>query len=206
MADDTLPSARSGAGPGGPAGGPAGGELDELAAATAADARVYLSTITEVATGRMDSTALSLLLLAVSQALVAGARLGAVADVVPDSRYEPDAGPDADVDPVRAGLANVFEGLDDYADVVDPLTDATLVRGALSDDLAAVAADLEHGLRHHERGEVTEALWWWQFSYLSSWGLRASAALRALQSLLAHLRLDVDAETVSDAEFDALHP
>ena len=181
-------------------------ELAQLAATTAADARAYLSTVTEVATGRMDSTALSVLLLAVSQALVSGARLGAVADVVPSRRYEPDAGPDPDVDPVRAGLANVLEGLDDYADVVDPLTDAKLVRGALSDDLASVAADLEHGLRHHERGDVTEALWWWQFSYLSSWGLRATAALRVLQSLLAHLRLDVDSETVSDAEFDALHP
>jgi hypothetical protein len=181
-------------------------ELAELAATTAADARAYLSTVTEVATGRMDSTALSVLLLAVSQALVSGAHLGAVADVVPSRRYEPDAGPDPDVDPVRAGLANVLEGLDDYADVVDPLTDAKLVRGALSDDLASVAADLEHGLRHHERGDLTEALWWWQFSYLSSWGLRATAALRVLQSLLAHLRLDVDSETVSDAEFDALHP
>jgi hypothetical protein len=183
-----------------------GAELADLAAKTAADARAYLSTVTEVATGRMDSTALSVLLLAVSQALVTGAHLGAVADVVPARRYEPDAGPDPDVDPVRAGLANVLEGLDDYADVVDPLTNAKLVRGALSDDLASVAADLEHGLRHHERGDVTEALWWWQFSYLSSWGLRASAALRVLQSLLAHLRLDVDSETVSDAEFDALHP
>jgi hypothetical protein len=181
-------------------------ELLALAAATAGDARAYLSTVTEVATGRMDSTALSVLLLAVSQALVTGAHLGAVADVVPARRYEPDAGPDPDVDPVRAGLANVLDGLDDYADVVDPLTDAKLVRGALSDDLASVAADLEHGLRHFERGDVTEALWWWQFSYLSSWGPRASAALRVLQSVLAHLRLDVDAETVSDAEFDALHP
>ena len=192
--------------PGPAAAEPVGPELAALAAGTAAGARAYLSTVTEVATGRMDSTALSVLLLAVSQALLAGAHLGAVADVVPARRFEPDAGPDPDVDPVRAGLANVLEGLDDYADVVDPLTDATLVRGALSDDLAAVAADLEHGLRHHERGEVTEALWWWQFSYLSSWGQRASAALRAVQSLLAHLRLDVDAETVSDAEFDALHP
>ena len=181
-------------------------ELARLAAATAEEARAYLSTVTEVATGRMDSTALSVLLLAVSQALLSGARLGALADVVPARRFEPDAGPDPDVDPVRAGLANVMEGLDDYADVVDPLTNAELVRGSLSDDLASVAADLVHGLRHHERGDVSEALWWWQFSYLSSWGLRATAALRVLQSLLGHLRLDVDAETVSDAEFDALHP
>ncbi|WP_432547043.1 DUF5063 domain-containing protein [Kineococcus sp. SYSU DK004] len=188
-------------------GAPAGaGEWAELADATAAEARAYLDAVTEVAAGRMDETALSVLLLAVSQALVTGARLGAVADVVPARRFEPDAGPDPDVDPLRTGLANVLDGVDDYADVVDPLTNAKLVRGALSDDLASVAADLVHGLRHHERGDVTEALWWWQFSYLSTWGLRATAALRVLQSLLGHLRLDVDAETASDAEFDALHP
>ncbi|MEZ0492407.1 DUF5063 domain-containing protein [Kineococcus sp. TBRC 1896] len=181
-------------------------DLTALADATAADARAFLSSVTEVATGRLDSAALSVLLLAVSQMLLTGARLGAVDDVVPARRFEPDAGPDPDVDPVRTSLANVLEGLDDYADVVDPLTDAELVRGALSDDLASVAADLEHGLRHHERGDLTEALWWWQFSYLSSWGPRATAALRVLQSLLAHLRLDVDAETVAEAEFDALHP
>lgn len=181
-------------------------DLTRLADATAAEVRDYLSSVTEVATGRMDSTALSVLLLAVSQTLLTGARLGAVDDVVPARRFEPDAGPDPDVDPVRTSLANVLEGLDDYADVVDPLTNAKLVRGALSDDLASIAADLEHGLRHHERGDVTEALWWWQFSYLSSWGPRATAALRVLQSLLAHLRLDVDAETAADAEFDALHP
>ncbi|WP_380171077.1 DUF5063 domain-containing protein [Kineococcus sp. DHX-1] len=181
-------------------------DLTRLADATAAEVRDYLSSVTEVATGRMDSTALSVLLLAVSQTLLTGARLGAVDDIVPARRFEPDAGPDPDVDPVRTSLANVLEGLDDYADVVDPLTNAKLVRGALSDDLASIAADLEHGLRHHERGDVTEALWWWQFSYLSSWGPRATAALRVLQSLLAHLRLDVDAETAADAEFDALHP
>ncbi|WP_432509352.1 DUF5063 domain-containing protein [Kineococcus auxinigenes] len=181
-------------------------ELAQLAATTALEVRDYLDAVTEVASGQLGSTALSVLLLAVSQLQVTGARLGAVADVVPARRFEPDAGPDPDVDPVRAGLANVLEGVDDYADVTDPLTNAELVRGALSDDLASVAADLVHGVRHFERGEVTEALWWWQFSYLSSWGLRSSAALRVLQSLLAHLRLDVDAETASDAEFDALHP
>jgi len=35
--------------------------------------------------------------------------------------------------------------------------------------------------------------------------VRAASALRVLQSMLGHLRLDVDAETVADAEFEALH-
>lgn len=180
-------------------------ELSRLAEETATDAQDYLDAVTEVAAGSAPDTAIPVLLLAVSQTLLAGARLGAITDVVPSERFEPDSGPDPDIDPVRTGLANLFEGLDEYADVVDPLTSGEVVRGRLTDDLADIALDLSHGLRHYRAGKVDEALWWWQFSYLSTWGVRATSALRVLQSLLGHLRLDVDAETVADAEFDALH-
>jgi len=180
-------------------------ELRRMGEETASDAQAFLDAVTEVATGSSPDVAIPVLLLALSQSLLAGARLGAITDVVPSERFEPDAGPDPDVDPVRASLANVFDGLDEYADIVDPLTNGEVVRGSLSDDLADVAADLAHGLRHYRAGRVDEALWWWQFSYLSTWGLRATTALRVLQSMLAHLRLDVDADTVADAEFEALH-
>ncbi len=180
-------------------------ELRHLADETSTDAQAYLDAVTEVAAGAAPETAIPVLLLALSQTLLAGARLGAITDVVPSERFEPDAGPDPDVDPVRIGLANLFEGLDEYADVVDPMTSGEVVRGSLSDDLADVATDLAHGLRHFRAGRVDEALWWWQFSYLSTWGVRATAALRVLQSMMGHLRLDVDHETVADAEFEALH-
>lgn len=180
-------------------------ELSRLAEETATDAQDYLDAVTEVAAGSSPDTAIPVLLLAVSQTLLAGARLGAITDVVPSERFEPDSGPDADVDPVRTGLANLFEGLDEYADVVDPLTSGEVVSGSLTDDLADIAADLSHGLRHYRSGRIDEALWWWQFSYLSNWGLRATSALRVLQSMLGHLRLDVDADTAADAEFEALH-
>ncbi len=180
-------------------------ELRRIGEETATDAEAFLDAVTEVAAGSSPDIAIPVLLLALSQSLLAGARLGAITDVVPSERFEPDAGPDPDVDPVRASLANVFEGLDEYADVVDPLTDGTVVQGSLSDDLADVAADLAHGLRHYRAGRVDEALWWWQFSYLSTWGVRSTTALRVLQSMLGHLRLDVDADTVADAEFEALH-
>ena len=137
--------------------------------------------------------------------LVSGARLGAVEDVVPEERYEPDA-PDPELDPLRESLANLFEGLDEYADVEDPLTSPELGVGSVSNDLVDVAGALVHGLEHHEAGRPLEALWWWQFSYLSHWGERAASALRVIQTLLAHVRLDADDETVSEAEFDALHP
>lgn len=180
-------------------------ELRALADETAADALAYLDALTEVAAGSSPDTAIPVLLLALSQTSVAGARLGAISDVVPSERFEPDAGPDPDVDPVRQNLANLFEGLDDYADVVDPLTDHEVVRGSLVDDLADVASALAHGLKHYRAGRVDEALWWWQYSYLSEWGVRATSALRVLQTVLAHVRLDADPDTVADAEFEALH-
>ncbi len=183
-----------------------GAVLEALAADTAREATGYLDAVTEVAAGNQPESALPVLLLALSQVLTTGARLGAIQDVLPDEKFEPDTGPDADdVDAVRSGLANVLDGLDDYADVVDPLTSLEIVRGSLSGDIAEVAAALVHGLRHFEQGRTTEALWWWQFSYLSAWGDRAASALRVLLSVLGHLRLDADDEVVAEAQFEALH-
>jgi hypothetical protein len=109
------------------------------------------------------------------------------------------------VDPLHASLANALEGLDDYGEIFDPIVPGGVVHGSLSGDLAEVASALDHGLHHFEAGRIDEALWWWQFSYLSSWGPRAASALRVVQSILGHLRLDADEEVVADAEFDALN-
>ena len=184
----------------------AAGDWAVLGEESAADARMFLLTVREVASGEADDSALPVVLLALSQVLVMGARLGAVEDVVPDERFEPDPGPDIELDPLRESLANLFEGLDEYADIVDPLTTPELGVGSLSNDLVDIASALSHGLSHHEDGRVVEALWWWQFSYLSHWGERAASALRVVQGLLAHVRLDADEEAVAEAEFDALHP
>lgn len=181
-------------------------ELQALSDTTAADATQFLATVRDVAAGESPESAIALLLLATSEILVAGSRLGAIGDVVPLDRFEIDPGPETDPDPIRDALANLLEGLDEYADVVDPLTAAELTRGALSNDFADIVAALDHGLAHHAAGRSIEALWWWQFSYLSTWGDRAASALRVLQSVLAHLRLDADDETVAEAEFEALHP
>ncbi|MGI8718178.1 MAG: DUF5063 domain-containing protein [Lapillicoccus sp.] len=181
-------------------------ELIMLAEESARDARIYLNTVTEVASGAAADTAIPVLLLATSQLLLTGSRLGAIQDIVLVERFEPDTGPDEDVDPLRANLANLFDGIDDYADVVDPVTAAELTRGSLSNDITDIVVSLTHGLRHFQAGRRIEALWWWQFSYLSTWGERAASSLRVLQSVLSHLRLDADQELVADAEFDALHP
>jgi hypothetical protein len=181
-------------------------ELGRLCELTAHEASSFLNAVTEVASGSSPDTAIPVLTLALSQVLVAGARLGAIQDVVLTDRFEADAGPDDDADPLRDGLSNLFTGIDEYADVVDPLTTGELTTGSLSNDLADIAVALTHGLKHFAAGRRAEALWWWQFSYLSSWGDRASSSLRVLQSILSHLRLDADADQVAEAEFEALHP
>ena len=129
---------------------------------------------------------------------VVGARvavLGAVVDVVPDERYEPDAGVDPAADGLRERLAELIGPADEYVEVFDPyVRGGEIVHSRLSDDIADVAADLYHGLAHFKAGRADEALWWWQYSYLANWGSTASSALRALHSAVAHTRLDAGAE------------
>ena len=181
-------------------------DLMGLADLTAHEASAFLTAVTEVASGNTPDTAIPLLTLALSQVLVTGARLGAIQDVVLEERFEPDAGPDDDPDPLRDSLANLLAGIDDYVYVIDPVTSPERADGSITNDLADVALALAHGLKHYGTGRRIEALWWWQFSYLSNWGDRALASMRALQSILSHLRLDADEDQVAEAEFDALHP
>ena len=157
-----------------------------------------------MAAGSNPDATIPLLLLAVSDMLGSGARLGAMQDIVPSERFEPDVGPDPDVDPLHVALANVLDGLDDYPEVVDPVLGPEIGHATISGDLVAIAGALAQGLRHFEAGQVLEALWWWQFSYLSDWGERASSVLRVLQIILAHLRLDVEDDVAAEAEYDAL--
>ena len=92
---------------------------------------------------------------------------------------------------MRLRLAKLLGGVDTYSFVFDPY-DPEVVDSQLSDDLTSIAADLENGLRHFRAGNIAEALWWWQFSYVSSWGNLAGALLNALLSVVAHDRLDVE--------------
>ncbi len=166
-------------------------ELEDLAQGIADQAESFLLALRDIARSGDRGTAVPLLLLEVSQLLLAGARLGVQTDFVPSERFEPDAGPDPDLDLMRERLAELLEGVDDFTEVFDPYVDPPeLVSSRLSDDLADIAASVAHGLRHFRAGSTQEALWWWQFSYVSSWGAEASASLRALQSVIAHDRLD----------------
>ncbi|MET7639530.1 DUF5063 domain-containing protein [Streptomyces sp. NPDC005438] len=182
---------------------------DDFAVSICDQVESFLVSVTEVAKGDEPSSAVPYLLLEVSQLLLAGGRLGAHEDIVPDERYEPDVGPEPDVDELRERLAALLDPVDVYSEVFDPYVPRTApVACRISDDLADVITDLRHGMAHYRAGRISEALWWWQFSYLSNWGPTASAALRALQSLVAHVRLDTPLheldglDTDSDAEDD----
>jgi hypothetical protein len=143
--------------------------------------------------GDYAGAAVPLLLLEVSQLLLAGARLGAQRDFQPETQYQPDVGPDPDLDAMRMRLAAKLGEVDTYAHNIEPY-DPDTVPAQISDDLTLIATDIANGLRHFRSGNVDEALWWWQFSYLASWGNNACGVLTALHSIVAHSRLDRDYE------------
>jgi len=174
-------------------------ELEDFAQQIADQVESFLVALQAIARDGDDSRAISLLLLEVSQVLLAGARLGVQADFTPAEEFQPDAGPDPDLDGMRLRLARMLDGVDMYAEVFDTYGEPEVVSSMLSDDLTSMATALAHGLRHYRAGRVLEALWWWQFSYVASWGSEASAVLRALQSIVAHDRLDADFEGDEEA-------
>ena len=163
-------------------------DLVTLAEGLASAAARFVQAVEAVAAGAGNSQEIAILLLEVSDILAMGARLGAIDDVVPEGRFEPDAGAEPDVDRLRAALAVQLAPIDGYVEVFAPYADPELVPGRLSDDIAAIVADLLHGLAHHAAGRVLEALWWWQTTYLSSWGDSGATALRALRSVVSHVR------------------
>ncbi|GGX93665.1 DUF5063 domain-containing protein [Streptomyces hiroshimensis] len=177
---------------------------DDFAVSVADSIESFIVAVAEVSRGDEPDSAVPFLLLEVSQLLLTGGRLGAHEDFLPDERYEPDVGPEPDVDELRERFALLLDPVDVYSEVFDPYVPRSApVACRISDDLADIITDLRHGMAHYRDGRVSEALWWWQFSYLSNWGPTASAALRALQSLVAHVRLDQPLDELGDLDTDS---
>jgi Domain of unknown function (DUF5063) len=168
---------------------------EALANRVARNVQDFLDGVEALARGEGGNETVPLLLLEVSQILLAGAQLGATTDVIPRDNQEPAVGEDPDLDALRSGLAKRFAPCDDYLEIFDPYADSLPTSFRLSDDVAAVTADLVHGLRHYQAGRPLEALWWWQYSYFNHWGTHGGAAMRALHAVVAHARLDVVEET-----------
>ncbi|PVG82384.1 DUF5063 domain-containing protein [Nocardioides gansuensis] len=180
-----------------PTPGPTAPEIDEFAGQIADQVESFLIALRAIAAEGNGSEAISLLLLEISQVLLAGARLGAQLDFEPREEYQPDVGPEADTDELRLRLAQMLGGVDTYTFVFDPYV-PEVVTSQLSDDLASIATDLDNGLRHYKLGNIDEALWWWQFSYVNNWGNLAGAALNALITVVAHDRFDTDFEAEAE--------
>ena len=172
-------------------------ELEEFAQQIADGVESFLVSLQAMSREESAGTVVPLLLVEVSQILFAGARLGAQRDFAPTLEYQPDVGPEPDLDAMRLRLARLLDSVDTYTFNFDPYV-PEITTAQLSDDLTSIASDLANGMRHFRAGDVSEALWWWQFSYVATWGSNASAVLRALQSVVAHDRLDTDFESESD--------
>jgi hypothetical protein len=172
------------------------GDWPALADQIARHASDFLDALAALGRGEGGDEVVPLLLLEVAQVMLAGAQLGASRDVIPSGNAEPDIGADPDLDELRVGLAKRLAACDEYAELFDPYRDSSPTSFRLSDDLAAMASDLIHGLRHYQAGRSAEALWWWQYSYVNQWGTHGGAALRALHAVVAHARLDVAEEEI----------
>lgn len=172
-------------------------EFEDFGQQIADASEAFLLGLQAVSSEEGGGSAVPILLLEVSQLLLAGARLGAQQDFQPTTEYQPDVGPDADLDAMRLRLAVTLGGLDTYSHNLEPY-DPESVTSNLSDDLTSIATDVANGLRHFRAGNIEEALWWWQYSYLASWGSLAIGVLSALHSVVAHDRLDLDVVDESD--------
>src|SRR3954466_14541127 len=80
----------------------------------------FLLALRAIAREADGGRAISLLLLEISQVLLAGARLGAVQDFTPPAEYQPDVGPEPDLDDMRLRLAATLDMVDTYSFVFDP--------------------------------------------------------------------------------------
>src|SRR5262245_30651404 len=95
-------------------------ETLEFAGQIADQVESFLIAVREIAREGDAGRSISLLLLEISQVLLAGARLGAQQDFTPIAEYQPDVGPEADLDEMRLALAGMLGGLDTYSFVFDP--------------------------------------------------------------------------------------
>ena len=79
-------------------------ETEDFAQQIADSVSSFLLALKAIAREADGGRAVSLLLLEISQVLLAGARLGAQRDFTPRAEYQPDVGPEPDLDQMRLRL------------------------------------------------------------------------------------------------------
>ena len=95
-------------------------DLVDFAQTIADQVESFLIAGQAVSRGEEGGAAVPLLLRETSQLLLAGARLGMQVDFELQEEYEPDAGPDPDLDAMRHRLGVIFEDFDAFTVVFDP--------------------------------------------------------------------------------------
>ena len=131
----------------------------------------FLLALRAIAREADGGRAISLLLLEISQVLLAGARLGAQQRLHARAReYQPDVGPDPDLDEMRLRLAELLDSVDTYSFVFDPYVARAGRRASSPTTSPASPPTSRTACATTAPADVDEALWWWQFSYVSSWG------------------------------------
>src|SRR6187455_1418521 len=93
---------------------------EDFATAISDSVKSFLIALRAVSRENDGGRAISLLLLEISQVLLAGARLGAQRDFTPRAEYQPDVGPEPDLDAMRLRLAVILDSVDTYSLVFDP--------------------------------------------------------------------------------------
>src|SRR4029450_13399182 len=93
-----------------------GGEWRPLADQVAVNVKNFIDGVEALAQSGGDET-IPLLLLEVSQILLAGAQLGASSDVILPGNWEPEVGADPDLDMLRTGLAARLAACDEYGEL-----------------------------------------------------------------------------------------
>ena len=132
-----------------------GGEWRPIADQIAANVKNFIDGVDALARDGGDET-VPMLLLEVSQILLAGAQLGASQDVIPPGNWEPDVGADPDLDLLRTGLAARLADCDEYGELFDPYADTRPTRFRLSDDLAGALNKLSGVIVAHALLDVAE--------------------------------------------------
>ena len=102
----------------------------QFAAQIADQIECFLIALRAIAREGNGAQAVSLLLLEISQVLLAGARLGAQLDFQPREEYQPDVGPEADIDEMRLRLREMLDSVDTYSFVFDPYLPEVVVRAS----------------------------------------------------------------------------
>ncbi len=70
-----------------------------------------------------------------------------------------------------------------YWEVFDPFIYEDAVCASLVDDLSAIAADLQVGMKEFEAGRIGNAVFEWKFGFMTHWGHHLVDSLRALHKI-----------------------